>query len=154
MADRPCRPRSPGRGHRPTLLDAGGALAGHAITDRNPAAAPTASVAAARLLASTVERLACWAADHTAIDLAYSAPPRPPEHEHPVRIVQVPGDLAAGQRQLEAFLTPMATRNLHSPYRLSADTANVVALNQTMLLVDLHQGSSVNKCFISFSGGR
>jgi hypothetical protein len=53
--------------------------------------------------------------------------------------VQVPADLAAGQRQLETFLIPMATGNLHGRNRLSADTANVVALNQTVLLVDLRE---------------
>jgi hypothetical protein len=116
-------------------------LAGHVITD---GAAPAASVTTARLLASTVDRLACWAADHTGIDLAYTAPPRPPELEHPVLLVRVPADLAAGQRQLETFLAPMATGNLHGRNRLSADTANTVALNQTVLLVDLRERIAVS----------
>lgn len=123
-------------------LAAAGTLAGHVITDTaysgtDAAAEPVISPGMVRLVATTVDRLASWAADHAVVDIASTAPPRPPEHAYPVNLVQDPGDLAGAQQRLEAFLSPMATRNLDMPYRLSADTANVVALNQSVLLVNL-----------------
>jgi hypothetical protein len=125
-------------------LAAEGALDGHVIPDINPddgatgaAAVAAASVANARLVAGTVERFASWSAAHDVVDRARTAPPRPPESAYPVNLVQDPADLAAAQLRLQGFLSPMATRNLDMPYRLAADTANIVARNQTVLLNSL-----------------
>lgn len=117
-------------------LDAAGALTGHLAADGE--ATTTASVTTARLLASTVDRLAQWTADHAPPDLASTPPRRPPAHHQPVRLVRCPGDLAGAQAHLELLLAPMATRDLHLPYRLSADTAATVARNQAILLHHLH----------------
>lgn len=125
-------------------LSSAGALAGHIATDTtvDPSADAEASVSQlgmARLVSSTVDRLASWAADHTVIDPAHTAPPRPPEHAYPVNLVQEPGDIAGAQLRLETFLSPMATRNVGMPYRLAATTANLIALNQTVLLANLRE---------------
>lgn len=125
-------------------LTSAGALAGHIATDTtvDPSAEAEASapqLGMARLVASTVDRLASWAADHAVIDPVHTAPPRPPEHTYPVNLVQEPGDITGAQLRLENFLSPMATRNVGMPYRLAADTANVIALNQTVLLVNLRE---------------
>ncbi len=94
-------------------------------------------MADARLVAGPVERFASWSAAHDVVDRARTAPPRPPESAYPVNLVQDPADLAAAQLRLQGFLSPMATRNLDMPYRLAADTANIVARNQTVLLNSL-----------------
>lgn len=118
---------------------AAGALAEHSAASSTAEAAQTQTAITARLIAATVDRLASWAADHTTTDLAYISPPTPPEHAGPVLMVQVPADIAPGQRQLQSFLHPMATQNLYGRARLSADTANVIARNQAVLLEALEQ---------------
>ena len=122
-------------------LATAGALDGHVIPDTNPddgvATATAVSVATARLIAGTVDRFASWSAAHDVVDPARTAPPRPRESDYPVNLVQDPADLAGAQLRLERFLSPMAARNLGMPYRLAADTANIVARNQTVLLKSL-----------------
>ncbi len=91
----------------------------------------------ARLIAGMVDRFASWSAAHDVVDPARTAPPRPRESDYPVNLVQDPADLAGAQLRLESFLAPMAARDLGMPYRLAADTVNIVARNQTVLLRDL-----------------
>lgn len=99
---------------------------------------PPANLTTARLVASTVDRFAEWTAEHTATDLTFTPPARPPEFNRPVHMVQAPTDLAPAQGVLESFLRPMADRDLHGPYRLSAATALTVAHNQVNLVATLH----------------
>lgn len=123
-----------------------GALGGHVITytdigtdagATDGATAAAAWVTNARLVAGAVDRFASWSAAHDVVDHSRTAPPRPPESDYPVNLVQDPADITGAQRRLEGFLSPMATRNLDLPYRLAADTANIVARNQTVLLASL-----------------
>jgi hypothetical protein len=125
-------------------LAAAGALDRHVIPDTNPqdeatgaAAVAATSVVTARLIAGTVDRFASWSAAHGVVDPARTAPPRPVESDYPVNLVQDPADLASAQLRLASFLAPMAARDLVMPYRLAADTVNIVARNQTVLLRDL-----------------
>ena len=116
-------------------LQAAGALDTHDVPDGGqPPKATTA-----RLVASSVDRLAQWVGEHGATDLVFTPPNRPLEFTRPVHLVQVPADLAAAQRVLASFLRPMADRNLPLPDRLSAATALIVAHNQVNLIASLHQ---------------
>lgn len=92
----------------------------------------------ARLVASTVDRFAQWASEHTATDLTFAPPAKPPEFNRPVHLVRVPSDLAPAQGVLELYLRPMAERDLQAPYRISAATALAVAHNQVNLVASLH----------------
>jgi len=114
-------------------LHAAGALARHHVREADL----PASVTTARLVASSVDRLAHWIADHTTADLATASPNRPVEFSRCVHLVQTPSDLAAGQHALATFLTPMADHDLRPPYRITAATALAVAHNQAILLAQL-----------------
>lgn len=96
------------------------------------------NVTTARLVAATVDRFAQWTTEHTATDLTFAPPAKPPEFNRPVHIVRAPTDLAPAQGVLESFLRPMAERDLQIPYRLSAATALTVAHNQVNLVASLH----------------
>lgn len=118
-------------------LRAGGVLDVHMMVSLSSQS--TRSVTAARLAAATVDKLAHWVADYSLLDVAATAPPRPVEHDQRVKLIQWPDEIVEGQRRLTSFLTPMALRNLRGPHRLSAETANVVARNQAVLLEQLQR---------------